>query len=66
MNTDATCVGTQRDGEFQRRTASPGHRELARRAHYLPTTLARAAGGENLPSLAVTPRICDIADRLRA
>ena len=33
---------------------SPGYRELARRAHYSVTTLAQAAWGEALPSLAVT------------
>jgi WD40 repeat protein len=33
---------------------SPGYRELARRAHYSTTTLAQAARGESLPSLAVT------------
>ncbi len=32
----------------------PGYRELARLAHYSPTTLADAARGEKLPSLAVT------------
>ncbi|GAB3460826.1 nSTAND1 domain-containing NTPase [Actinophytocola sediminis] len=31
-----------------------GYRELSRRAHYSPTTLADAARGERLPSLAVT------------
>ncbi|OLF12550.1 nSTAND1 domain-containing NTPase [Actinophytocola xanthii] len=33
---------------------SPGYRELAKRAHYAPTTLAQAARGDRLPSLAVT------------
>lgn len=33
---------------------SPGYRELARRAHYSASTLSEAAGGRELPSLAVT------------
>jgi Helix-turn-helix domain len=33
---------------------SPGYRELARRAHYSPTTLSQAAAGVRLPSMAVT------------
>ncbi|HYS41982.1 MAG TPA: helix-turn-helix domain-containing protein, partial [Pseudonocardiaceae bacterium] len=32
---------------------NPGYRELARRAHFSPSTLADAAGGQKLPSLAV-------------
>ena len=40
--------------ELRRDTGSPGYRELARRVHYSPTTLSQAAGGEVLPSLAVT------------
>lgn len=32
----------------------PGYRELSRRAHYSITALAEAAGGQTLPSLAVT------------
>jgi WD40 repeat protein len=32
----------------------PSYRELARRAHYSVTALAEAAGGQTLPSLAVT------------
>ncbi|GAA0903805.1 MULTISPECIES: nSTAND1 domain-containing NTPase [Streptomyces violaceusniger group] len=41
---------------------SPPYRELARRAHYSSTTLADAAAGRKLPSLAVTlayVRACD-------
>jgi len=40
----------------------PSYRELARRAHYSAATLAQAAGGERLPSLAVVlayARACD-------
>ncbi|MFI6458619.1 helix-turn-helix domain-containing protein [Streptosporangium amethystogenes] len=33
---------------------NPGYRDLARRAHYSASTLAQAARGERLPSLAVT------------
>jgi len=33
---------------------SPGYRELARRAHFSVTTLAEAAAGRRLPTLAVT------------
>lgn len=40
--------------ELRRLAGSPGYRELARRAHYSVTTLAQAARGEALPSLAVT------------
>src|ERR1051326_3740026 len=32
----------------------PGYRKLATRAHYSATTLSDAAGGRDLPSLAVT------------
>jgi WD40 repeat protein len=39
---------------LRQRAGGPGYRELARRAHYSPTTLAEAARGERLPSLAVT------------
>ncbi len=40
--------------ELRRGAGGPGYRELARRAHYSPTTLAQAARGEQLPTLAVT------------
>ena len=40
--------------ELRRCAGSPGYRELARRAHYSATTLAQAARGVSLPSLAVT------------
>ncbi|HEU5470443.1 MAG TPA: hypothetical protein VFV67_07305 [Actinophytocola sp.] len=40
--------------ELRHRAGSPGYRELARVAHYSPTTLAQAARGEALPSLPVT------------
>jgi WD40 repeat protein len=40
--------------ELRRCVGSPGYRELARRAHYSATTLAQAARGASLPSLAVT------------
>jgi WD40 repeat protein len=36
------------------KAGSPTYRELARRAHYSPATLAKAAEGRDLPSLAVT------------
>ncbi|MBG0831741.1 PD40 domain-containing protein [Planomonospora sp. ID67723] len=39
--------------ELRRQAGNPGYRELSRRAHYAPTTLAQAARGETLPSLAV-------------
>jgi hypothetical protein len=32
----------------------PSYRELSKRAHYSPTALSEAAGGEGVPSLAVT------------
>ncbi|MBP2472450.1 WD40 repeat protein/transcriptional regulator with XRE-family HTH domain [Crossiella equi] len=38
--------------ELRVRAGSPTYRELARRSHYSPTTLADAAGGKRLPSLA--------------
>lgn len=44
------------------RAGSPSYRQLARRAHFSPTALSEAAGGEQLPSLAVTlayVRACD-------
>jgi WD40 repeat protein len=40
--------------ELRRRAGGLGYRELARRAHYSPTTLAQAARGMTLPSLPVT------------
>lgn len=40
--------------ELRRLAGNPGYRELARRAHYSVTTLAQAARGDTLPSLAVT------------
>ncbi|OLF09979.1 nSTAND1 domain-containing NTPase [Actinophytocola xanthii] len=40
--------------ELRHHAGSPGYRELARRAHYSATTLAQAARGAGLPSLAVT------------
>lgn len=40
--------------QLRQRAGGPGYRELARRAHYSPTTLADAARGERLPTLAVT------------
>ncbi|HET9143792.1 hypothetical protein [Actinophytocola sp.] len=40
--------------ELRQRAGSPGYRELARLAHYSPTTLAQAARGDTLPTLAVT------------
>jgi WD40 repeat protein len=40
--------------ELRQRVGSPGYRELARRAHFAATTLAQAARGDRLPSLAVT------------
>ena len=40
--------------ELRRGAGGLGYRELARRAHYAATTLAQAARGESLPSLAVT------------
>jgi WD40 repeat protein len=40
--------------ELRRRAGSPPYRRLAREAHYCSTTLADAAGGQRLPSLAVT------------
>jgi WD40 repeat protein len=39
---------------LRERAGSPGYRELARRAHFSATTLSDAAGGQKLPSLAVT------------
>ncbi|HEY0530720.1 MAG TPA: hypothetical protein VGD29_03895, partial [Actinoplanes sp.] len=36
------------------KSGSPSYRELARRAHYSSTTLADAASGQRLPTLAVT------------
>ncbi|PZG48846.1 hypothetical protein C1I98_12410, partial [Spongiactinospora gelatinilytica] len=40
--------------EIRRAAGNPGYRELARRTHYSPATLAAAAAGNRLPSLAVT------------
>lgn len=40
--------------ELRRNAGRPGYRELARRVHYSATTLAQAARGDRLPSLAVT------------
>src|SRR4051812_29767247 len=39
---------------LRQKAGSPAYRELARRAHYSSTTLADAASGRKLPSLAVT------------
>ncbi|GIH92160.1 PD40 domain-containing protein [Planobispora siamensis] len=39
---------------LRQQAGNPGYRELARKAHYSATTLAQAARGEKLPSLAVT------------
>ncbi|GAA3445979.1 PD40 domain-containing protein [Planomonospora venezuelensis] len=39
--------------KLREQAGNPGYRELSRRAHYAPTTLAQAARGEALPSLAV-------------
>jgi WD40 repeat protein len=39
---------------LRRHAGSPPYRRLAREAHYCSTTLADAAGGQRLPSLAVT------------
>jgi WD40 repeat protein len=39
---------------LREKAGSPPYRELARRAHYSSSTLADAAGGRRLPSLAVT------------
>ncbi|WP_367128496.1 FG-GAP-like repeat-containing protein [Saccharothrix sp. HUAS TT1] len=38
---------------LREKAGSPPYRSLARRAHYAPATLARAASGRELPSLAV-------------
>lgn len=40
--------------QLRERAGRPGYRELARRAHYSASTLSEAAGGRELPSLAVT------------
>src|SRR5688572_12002060 len=40
--------------ELRRRAGSPGYRELSARAGFSAPTLANAAGGKQLPSLAVT------------
>ncbi|HEX8867326.1 MAG TPA: hypothetical protein VF821_16835, partial [Lentzea sp.] len=40
--------------ELRRRAGSPGYRELSTRAGFSAPTLANAAGGRQLPSLAVT------------
>ncbi|HEX6355869.1 WD40 repeat domain-containing protein [Actinophytocola sp.] len=39
---------------MRRSAGGPGYRELARHAHYSPTTLAQAARGVSFPSLPVT------------
>jgi len=39
--------------ELRAACGGPSYREMARRAHYSAATLAQAAGGERLPSLAV-------------
>jgi WD40 repeat protein/energy-coupling factor transporter ATP-binding protein EcfA2 len=39
---------------LRREAGNPGYRELARRAHYSPTTLSEAAAGRRLPTLDVT------------
>jgi WD40 repeat protein/energy-coupling factor transporter ATP-binding protein EcfA2 len=47
---------------LRREAGNPGYRELARRAHYSPTTLSEAAAGRRLPTLDVTVayvRACD-------
>ncbi|MBP2329605.1 WD40 repeat protein/energy-coupling factor transporter ATP-binding protein EcfA2 [Kibdelosporangium banguiense] len=40
--------------QLREKAGSPPYRELGRRAHYSQATLAKAAGGRDLPSLAVT------------
>ncbi|MEV7045065.1 helix-turn-helix domain-containing protein [Amycolatopsis sp. NPDC051061] len=40
--------------QLREKAGKPPYRELARQAHYSSTTLADAAGGRRLPSLAVT------------
>ncbi|WP_409493522.1 helix-turn-helix domain-containing protein [Amycolatopsis sp. cmx-11-12] len=48
--------------KLRQQVGSPSYRVLARLAHYSPATLADAAGGRRLPSLAVTlayVRVCD-------
>jgi energy-coupling factor transporter ATP-binding protein EcfA2 len=40
--------------ELRETAGGLGYRELARRAHFSPSTLSDAAGGQKLPSLAVT------------
>nr|WP_042189145.1 AAA family ATPase [Kibdelosporangium sp. MJ126-NF4]CEL18687.1 High-affnity carbon uptake protein Hat/HatR [Kibdelosporangium sp. MJ126-NF4]CTQ98171.1 High-affnity carbon uptake protein Hat/HatR [Kibdelosporangium sp. MJ126-NF4] len=40
--------------ELRQKAGGPAYRQLARSAHYSPATLADAAGGRRLPSLAVT------------
>lgn len=40
--------------QLREKAGSPTYRELGRRAHYSATTLSEAAGGRELPSLAVT------------
>ncbi|MDQ7808647.1 hypothetical protein Q5425_33355 [Amycolatopsis sp. A133] len=45
--------------EVRRRAGNPGYRELAGRAGYSAATLANAAGGRQLPSLAVTLAFVD-------
>ncbi|MGO1052002.1 nSTAND1 domain-containing NTPase [Crossiella sp. CA198] len=52
---DDPLTGFARDLRALRTAAgSPTYRELARRSHYSATTLADAAGGKRLPSLAAT------------
>ncbi|MGH8931953.1 MAG: hypothetical protein ACRDZO_15360 [Egibacteraceae bacterium] len=40
--------------ELRQATGRPSYRQLAKRAHYSVTALSEAAGGERLPTLAVT------------
>ncbi|TCO62273.1 helix-turn-helix domain-containing protein [Actinocrispum wychmicini] len=52
--------------ELRQKAGSPGYRQLAKSAHYSVATLADAAGGRKLPSLAVTlayVRACGGDDR---
>ena len=40
--------------ELRRAAGRPSYRQLAKRAHYSPTALSEAAGGDRFPTLAVT------------
>lgn len=48
--------------QLREQAESPGYRQLARKAHYSATTLSEAAGGERLPSLAVTQAYVQACD----